>query len=263
MYHRCCLLLATLALCLMEVKCFLVGSQISNSRRERCCPFVSLDDEIFGSFDDDNADGDGDHDDDDDDNDGSYASIGVGSRDWCNSELPMVNAPSEPSPDLSADSVALNCIRSLQWVDNPTPNAGLKRCFNFLTFGCRKAVTGRQGGKTIDAFVEHGLYAPALQPFMGATRVELGMCTYTPAKPPLRGALASFPVDIYGAPVLALQHMSGIVRAGVAKEPPITNMVIRLEQQRRPPDLGCWLVCEILDVRHAFAGDMGNAHVGG
>jgi len=118
------------------------------------------------------------------------------------------------------------------------------------------------GGKSLSTFVQHSLYAPAFQPFMGASRVELGMCTYTPAQAPFRGPLASFPVKVYGAPVLALQHMSGMIRSGVAQTPPVIDMVIRLEQQRRPPNQGCWMIYEVLDVRYAFAGDMGNTHVG-
>ena len=114
----------------------------------------------------------------------------------------------------------------------------------------------------MERFCEYGVLAPALQPFMGAYRIDIGNMTYTAAQPPLRGALASFPVVIQGAPVLSLQHPSGMNRTGVA-EPPTTHVVMRLEQQRRPPNQGCWLVREILDVQHAFAGDMGNVHVGG
>lgn len=68
---------------------------------------------------------------------------------------------------------------------------------------------------------------------------------------------------IQGASVYALQHPSGMERQGVSAAPPVSHMVIRLEQQRRPPQQGCWLVREVLDVRHAFAGDLGNAGVGG
>lgn len=177
-------------------------------------------------------------------------------------ELTLLQIPSEPHPDHTPEQVAVACCRSLQWVDYPSPSAGLKRCFDFFTFECRKAVTARQGGQTVERFCEYGVLSPALQPFMGAQRVDIGDVTITPAKPPLRGALASFPVTIRGATALSLQHPSGMSRAGVAA-PPVTRMVIRLEQQRRPPNQGCWLVREVLDVRHAFAGDMGNAHVGG
>jgi hypothetical protein len=183
--------------------------------------------------------------------------------DWIQAELTLLNAPAEPSPDIDPEAVALTCCRSLQWVDYPTKMAGLKRCFDFFTFECRKTVTARQGGQTVERFIEYGVLSPALQPFMGATRVEIGNVTLTPAQPPLRGALASFPVVITGAAILSVQYPSGIERSGITSQLPVTHMVMRLEQQRRPPGQGCWLVKEVLDVRHAFAGDMGNAHVGG
>jgi hypothetical protein len=182
--------------------------------------------------------------------------------DWMEAELTLRRVPSEPSPDLSPEAVALACCRSLQWVDYPTNLAGLARCFDFFTFECRKAVTARQGGSTVEQFQEYGVLSPALQPFMGANRVDIGEGTYTAARPPLRGAMVSFPVTIQSAKVLSVRYPSGIERGGVA-EPPIWQFVMRLEEQRRPPNQGCWLVREVLDVRHAFAGDMGNAHVGG
>jgi hypothetical protein len=204
--------------------------------------------------------GDGDDDDDEETEEESERDDG---SDWIQGELTLLNLPTEPSPNLDAETVALACCRSLQWVDYPTELAGLKRCFEFFTFQCRKTVTARQGGQTVERFCEYGLLSPALQPFMGATRVELGNVTFTPAQPPLRGALASFPVVITGASILSVQYPSGFDRPGIAAQPPKTHMVLRLEQQRRPPGQGCWLVKEVLDVRHAFAGDMGNAHVGG
>jgi hypothetical protein len=182
--------------------------------------------------------------------------------DWLMGELTLMNAPREPSPELDALTVATICARSLQWIDYPNKNAGLERCFPFFSWECRKLVTARRGGDTVDRFIEHGLLSPALQPFMGAQRVDIGEGTLTPPRPPLRGALVSFPIVIHGAYIFSVKHMSGMERQGVAA-PPATHMVMRLEQQRRPPMQGCWLVRELLDVRHAFAGDMGNAHVGG
>lgn len=183
--------------------------------------------------------------------------------DWVTAEFTLLNAPEGPSPDLDAMEVAITCARSLQWVDYPTKNAGLERCFNLFSWECRKTVTARRGGDTVERFVEHGLLSPALQPFMGAHRVDIGEGTFTPAPdPPMRGALLSLPIVIQQAPIYSVQHMSGMERDAVAA-PPETHMVMRLERQRRPPLQGCWLVKEVLDVRHAFAGDMGNAHVGG
>jgi hypothetical protein len=183
--------------------------------------------------------------------------------DWVQAELTLVGAPDKPHPDLDAFETATLIVRSLQFVDYPSQSSGLERCYDFFTLDCRAAVTARQGARSVERFVEYGQLAPALQPFMGATKVELGEATLTDASPPLRGALCSFPVTIVGAPILALQYPSGMTKGGVSQSPPITNMVLRLEQQRRPPYQGSWLVREILDVRMAFAGDMGNTHVGG
>lgn len=182
--------------------------------------------------------------------------------DWLTSEFTLLNMPTEPSPELTPETVAIACARSLQWVDHPTPNEGLVRVFPFMTWECRKVVTARKGGDTVERFCQYGSLSPALQPFMGAYRIDVGNVTMTPAQPPMHGALASFPIVIQGALVLALQHPSGMNRTGIA-QPPETRMVMRLEKQRRPPLQDCWLVRELLDIRHAFAGDMGNAHVGG
>lgn len=111
--------------------------------------------------------------------------------------------------------------------------------------------------------MKYGALSPALQPFMGATRIEVGEeATFTPGSQ-TRGDLISFPVTIHGSAVLSFQHSSGFIKDGVSDSPPVTNMVVRLEKNRRPPMQDCWLVMEVLDVRYAFAGDMGNAHVGG
>lgn len=183
--------------------------------------------------------------------------------DWVEAEWTLMTAPQEPSPDLSAETVALTCARSLQWVDYPTPSAGLLRCFNFFEWECRERVTARMGGSNKDRFVEFGTLSPALQPFIGATKISIGEGTYSPTKTPARGEMVSFPFVIEGAEILSLQHPSGMSRGGVSERPPETHIVMRLQKQRRPPLQDCWLVREVLDVRHAFAGDMGNAHVGG
>ena len=200
---------------------------------------------------------------DDGDDDDHDDEISNQDSDWMQAEWTLRQAPTEPSPDLTAELVALTCCRSLQWVDYPQTGAGLARCFDFFTFACRKAVTARQGGNTVENFQKYGILSPALQPFMGAHRVDLGPGTVTAAQPPLRGAMVSFPVTIQVAKVLSVQYPSGMERGGIVRDPPPVHMVMRLEQQRRPPNQGCWLVCEVLDVRHVFAGDMGNAHVGG
>ena len=186
----------------------------------------------------------------------------VQTSDWKEAARILDVLPSEPAADLPPDVVAMAVCRSLQWVDYPTPAAGLERCFPFLTWQCRKCVTARQGGDTVERFCQYGLLAPALQVFMGAHRLDWGEATLTPAHPPLRGALYSVTVTVKGAPILSVRYQSGLDRPGVGR-PPTTQMIVRLEEQRRPPHQGCWLVQEILDVNHAFDGDLGNVGVGG
>jgi hypothetical protein len=147
--------------------------------------------------------------------------------DWWQSELTLIKAPTEPSPDLLPESVALTVARSLQWVDYPQEAAGLKRVYPFLTWECRKTVTARRGADSLERFVVFGNLAPALQPFMGATYITLGEPTYLPAQPPSRGAIMSFPIMIRGHPSLCLQHPSGLQRSGIASKPPETKMVMR------------------------------------
>lgn len=182
--------------------------------------------------------------------------------DWTTAEFTILNGPKEPSPTLSPNDVAVIIARALQFVDHPQPNFGFHTCFEFFTWECRKTVTARKGGDTISNFCKYGLLSPALQPFMGASTIIVGEETITPAKPPLRGSIASFPILIKTADVLSVRYMSGMDKNGVSL-PPEIQMVLRLEQQRRPPMQGCWLVREVLDVRHAFAGDLGNAGVAG
>ena len=90
---------------------------------------------------------------------------------------------------MSAIDVAQLCIRSLQFVDDPYDNAGLIRCFPFFTWECRKQVTARKGGDTVERFCKYGVLSPALHPFMGAHRVDLdlGDVTILPSNPPMRG----------------------------------------------------------------------------
>lgn len=185
-------------------------------------------------------------------------------NDWIEGELTLQKFQPNPSPDLTPETVAISCVRSLQFVDYPKANEGLERIFHYLTYECRKSVTARRGGDTVEAFCRHGLLSPALQPFMGARRVEIdaGNATVTPGTI-TRGDLVSIPVTIYGGDVLAFQHPSGMIKDTVGQESTVNRMIIRLEKVRRPPMSDCWLIREIMDVRHFFAGDMGNAGVGG
>jgi hypothetical protein len=173
--------------------------------------------------------------------------------DWVEAELTVLKFPSEPSPDLSAEQVAVACLRSLQLTDHPEPNAGLERIYPFLTIFCRDGVTAR-GVETVEEFCERGALSPVLQTFMGATKIDLvGEGTLSKGTA-TRGDIMSFPVQVTRAAVSAFQHKSGLIRDRVASAPATHEMVIRLEKGRRPPVAGCWLVREITDGQYAKGG---------
>jgi hypothetical protein len=53
--------------------------------------------------------------------------------DWLQAEWTLRNAPTAPSLDWTPEHVAQT---GLQFVDYPHANAGLHRCFAFLTYEC-------------------------------------------------------------------------------------------------------------------------------
>ena len=189
--------------------------------------------------------------------------LGASLDDELNAELvARLPMPTEPEPSIEPARVARHFARGLQRVDSPDANAGLERAFDWMTFECRKAVTARQGASTVERFVEYGRLSPALMPFMHCEALRWGRPTVTPATT-TRGALASFPVEILRGK--GIRHASGFQRADVNPDDvrddedyTSTRFVVRIQQQRRPPLQGCWLISEVLDVRFAFAGDMGN-----
>jgi len=183
--------------------------------------------------------------------------------DWLEAELTLMTLPQRPSPDLTAEEVARCVTRSLQLVDYPNENDGLKRCYDFFGWMGRKVVTGRHcSDDTEENFVEHGLYCPAIRPFMGASRIGLGEPTLIKGTR-TRGDIVSFPLTITCASIYQFQHFSGKLKDGISTDPPTVHMVMRLERKRGPPDHGCFLVRELLEVRYALAGDTGNFEVGG
>ena len=178
------------------------------------------------------------------------------SDDWLEAELSIHPSqfPARPSADLTSEKVALSCLRSLQLVDNPSPGAGLDRIFPHLTWQCRSAVTSRGGiDDTPSKFRERAILSPILQVFMGCSRIELGQPTLSPGTT-CRGDIVSYPVGVQGAPVHAFQHKSGMLRDGISAEPPVTDMIIRLERNRRPPYQGCFMIKDIADVNFAKGG---------
>jgi len=175
------------------------------------------------------------------------------------SELYARAAPLAPSPELSVEEVAKATVRGLQRRDTPHPMAGIERLYNFATYKCRKAVTARQGADSLERFVQYTETSPAIRPFIACDGVRWLDTPTIIEGTKTRGRLATIPVEIIARK--GFRHPSGFERAGaddVKDEYETRRFVLRLEQQRRPPLQDCWLVDELLDVRHVFAGDMGN-----
>jgi len=99
-------------------------------------------------------------------------------NDWPAAGQTLREFPSQPHPDLSAEQVAMGCLRCLQMVDLPTEGAGLALIYPFLTWNCIKHIVGENtengtlGG--MERFCERGALSPVLQTFFGATQINIG-----------------------------------------------------------------------------------------
>lgn len=184
--------------------------------------------------------------------------------DWLEAELTIRGFPSKniPSPDLSPAQVATSCLRSLQFVDYPNEGAGFQRIYPYLTWQCLRAVTCKDS-VDCERFAHYAALSPTLQPLFGATRIELHEkeCTVI-ASTKTRGEMRSYPVTVHGAEVLALQHKSGMMRENISTLPPRVDLVIRLEQARRPPLTDCWLITDIINTSYAKGGLGWSRHEG-
>jgi len=70
----------------------------------------------------------------------SRARLSAAGDDWLEAEL-SIRALSDAG--LGPEATVRGVVRSLQYIDEPSPNAGLERVFDRFTWECRKAV--RQG----------------------------------------------------------------------------------------------------------------------
>jgi len=160
--------------------------------------------------------------------------------------------PMRPSPDLEPIEIVNACFGGLQKPNEPMLDSGYERLFNFCTYTCRKAITGRMGADSLANFTKHTELLPAVQPFTRAASIRIVEEPTIIAGTPTRGTMASVGVDVFIAP--AFRHASGFEKESDAPE--ALRFAVRLQQERRPPKN--WLITEILDTRYAFAGDTGN-----
>ena len=174
-----------------------------------------------------------------------------------------------PGPDASlslTDAIDVVCA-GLQQVDEPSPNAGMERLYNFLTPAGRTAIappparSGLQGGVTLDYFLEFAGSAALGSLIECVSFSRVGEPTISPGNDQgTRGRLATQILEVCNSPVavgsderrkaLAClvstsdEFLSQILQAhrdGSEVPPPPpdslvrTRFVLKWEEERRPP----------------------------
>eukprot|EP00967_Tisochrysis_lutea_P108350 scaffold167755_cov23-Tisochrysis_lutea.AAC.2 len=185
-----------------------------------------------------------------------------------------LDLPMEPDPDLGVlDAIRVVCT-GLEFNDYPTADAGVVRLYNWMTPQGRVKLappppqSGTQTGVTVEYFVEHAggaalgaLLACSQWSFIGEPRLMPATNAH--------GALATQMIEVLNLPedltltdVLDRASVCEEILRAVKKGEPMPNMpatpnnlpqrarfLVSLEQQRRPPQLGCWLIKEILSLQ--------------
>ena len=191
------------------------------------------------------------------------------------SSVCVESLPLEPTIELSAAEVVSSVCEGLRVNDAPHKDAGIERLYNFLTPMGRVAIaptppkSGLQGGVTLDYFLKDA-GSPALGALIYCTSIKLiGETRITPGTN-TRGALGTQLIEVGNSPLAdqsdSLASLKALLRAddefleavlasvrtgSELPEPPPGVQVksrfwVQLEQQRRPPMQGCWLIKEFM-----------------
>jgi len=183
--------------------------------------------------------------------------------------------PMEPTAELNAAGVVYAVCEGLKRNDDPHTDAGMERLFNFLTPMGRVSIaptppkSGLQGGVTLEWFLEEA-GSPALgalifcadHKILGDVRVTPGSIT--------RGDMATALLEVGNSPLADDSDTTAALRRLVKAdddflaavlasardgtplpEAPASTLVkrrfwVQMEQERRPPQQGCWLIKEFL-----------------
>jgi hypothetical protein len=134
-----------------------------------------------------------------------------------------------PHRDFTAPDVVRLCMDNLKNNNEPYANAGLECCFNFSTDRCRAA----QGG-SLEMFVQYAAN-PVFASMVNANEWQVLSTGPLIQGTPTRGAMQTVLIHV--------QPQKGQAR----------RFLWTLQQERRPPRQGCWLVWECLSVENAFS----------
>ena len=195
--------------------------------------------------------------------------------------------PMEPTPELGPAEVCKVVCAGMKHVNDPFPDAGLTRLYNWMTAMGRVSLAppppkaGLQGGVTLEYFLEEAA-GPAIGTFMECTRFGLVGEPTVMAGTQTRGGLATQLIEVHNeqvgpagtaeeaamvallaAPDAYLEEVLAATRDGhplpapppPASAPPASKIPVRarylfsLEQERRPPYEGCWLIKELFHMQ--------------
>ena len=160
----------------------------------------------------------------------------------------------QPDPIYSDEAVVALCMNALGRNDDPIPDAGLRTCWNFSSDMCRAAVGGSLAdflkyarNPTFAQLVDHESWSGKLGNRIPASQTRGALTTTMVTVQTNRGQERKFLWTL--VPVRKSTSELGLRRWRGAPE---TLFPHRLQQQRRPPDQGCWLVHECLYVENAI-----------
>ena len=178
--------------------------------------------------------------------------------------------PMEPTAELGPLETAFVVCAGLKYNNWPRVDAGVERLFHHLSPMGRVAIaptppkSGLQGGVTLEYFLEEAGSA-ALGALMFCSRFEFtGDLTISPGSQ-ARGRIATQMVTVHNAPEDAalialvslpredLEAILAAVRTGekpalpdvTAGAPKASRFLFKLEEERRPPNQGCWILQEM------------------
>mmetsp|Transcript_28632 Transcript_28632/g.58531 ORF Transcript_28632/g.58531 Transcript_28632/m.58531 type:complete len:243 (-) Transcript_28632:186-914(-) len=144
--------------------------------------------------------------------------------------------PDFPDPSLKPEDVVLGLVRGLQHNDDPEQDSGLRRCFYFSNDMCKAAVggdgEGRAGGVSVENFIKYAKN-PTFNSMVYCTAFHREPLNIIPGTE-TRGAMATQVVTF--------------VREGGEER----KFLWTLQQERRPPMEGCWLVRQCLFMENAI-----------
>lgn len=150
-------------------------------------------------------------------------------------QFSVMQFPMQPSSEISPEDVVRYILSGLQHNDLPEKDAGLRRWFAFSNNMCRASVAGdgADQGEWADNFVKYARN-PTFDAMVNLDSYEREAMNILEGTP-TRGALAT-----------QITHIT-------TKNGQVRRYLWTLEQERRPPLQGCWLVRQCLYTENAIA----------